>query len=783
MSDKSKNIGEEIDEALKKADEVSRLVSNPGSSRASVVSDLSYASVRGEPEKNKPHKPASDGGLPTRPGRGAVSKPSSLAEGGRSQKGPGAASRDPPTITSADQPGEGVRSPVALKSKSVTGKFTAYDRQEFKQLQVSRHSALNVFANALQNFSQQVQELDDLENDGHILTDTNIRVMGELDGRARHALSYWRNLHEFVLQHAPFQEYYSTRKGGLDRLKAFTSKHAQNLETAAARIESLSAAAAKLSHRQVAARKQQQNELEKSQKEELEVCHPVGRPGTPASLGWDHTSDTGGRLSQVVSLPEHSVPPPTPLEPEIIVISKPTPEVLAITPPPAGAFSKPPPFYIPPAAYPGHPTVPPSAWDEMNRRFDMLSDAIISMQRRYHARDSFEAPPPPPSAPPAPQQGNARLPILSSLQFGGDYEGWNQFWNNFYSKIHSRSDLNDTARLHYFRDSMIPGSAADITLQEYSLDGSEYENQVNLMKDKYGSRRFMINRVLQSIINKQQCSSTAKAFSTLDWMRVHVRQLEKLGSEFDKPAPSAILLSLLQSKIPKELSTKWELHLRTLDLAEPAPKPTFAESCRQIKHHVTVWQFLDFCDGIVACSRQAGIVSETSKPAKETQEAPTLKNKGAPQTATVSPTLIGAAAAPSTPAAATGVQPKKKKKKQKQAGQTIQAVNVVASATKNQAKPPGTPKVPATIHASGCIWCGNKHETTACSKHQQLALVDKWEMVRKRGDAKRKEGKLLCYRCFSDDHTAAGCPQQECGIKSGDKDCQKRHHPMLHKTV
>lgn len=80
---------------------------------------------------------------------------------------------------------------------------------------------------------------------------------------------------------------------------------------------------------------------------------------------------------------------------------------------------------------------------------------------------------------------------------------------------------------------------------------------------------------------------------------------------------------------------------------------------------------------------------------------------------------------------------------------------------------PKTMKV-YNIATQGCLACGNKHNTTECSKVKAMDVDQRWEWAKK---------EKICFQCLNSKHRRFKCTQSKCGVN----ECTKNHHRLLHK--
>ena len=99
------------------------------------------------------------------------------------------------------------------------------------------------------------------------------------------------------------------------------------------------------------------------------------------------------------------------------------------------------------------------------------------------------------------------------------------------------------------------------TIEGFEVTGANYQHAVDALKHRFGRKRIIISSLVKSIFQLE--TRTNKGVESLrdlhDTLKNRIRALEALG---EKPMThSCILLPRLETKLPPELSEKWELEL------------------------------------------------------------------------------------------------------------------------------------------------------------------------------------------------------------------------------
>jgi len=147
-----------------------------------------------------------------------------------------------------------------------------------------------------------------------------------------------------------------------------------------------------------------------------------------------------------------------------------------------------------------------------------------------------------------------KLPEATLPKFDGQYENWLSFKNTFIAMIDSQTDLSDVEKLQYLR-SALKGEAAN-KIRFLTIEGANYHQAWELLKRSYEVKRILISRHLSLLLNTPVLErETTDGLSKLaDDTQQHVASLAALGVNVG----SEILVNLLESKLPKSVSEKWE---------------------------------------------------------------------------------------------------------------------------------------------------------------------------------------------------------------------------------
>ena len=142
------------------------------------------------------------------------------------------------------------------------------------------------------------------------------------------------------------------------------------------------------------------------------------------------------------------------------------------------------------------------------------------------------------------------LPKLTLPKFCGDVTLWTSFWDSFKAAIHDNPDLNKIDKFNYLT-SVLEGAAAH-SIQGLTLSGVNYDNAVELLKQRFG-RPQQITAHMDSLLKIQSCTGDRPATLRFvyDRINVHVRGLHSLGVCSDQYG--SLLIPVIMSKLPNDI--------------------------------------------------------------------------------------------------------------------------------------------------------------------------------------------------------------------------------------
>ena len=109
--------------------------------------------------------------------------------------------------------------------------------------------------------------------------------------------------------------------------------------------------------------------------------------------------------------------------------------------------------------------------------------------RRHHARgETSTTAPTAPVASPGVKLPKLNVPTFNA--FNGKILHWTQFWKQFCVAVHNRTNLSDTEKLVYLRQSLKDGTAKSV-IEGLSRSGERYTEAIDCLKAQYNRPRLI----------------------------------------------------------------------------------------------------------------------------------------------------------------------------------------------------------------------------------------------------------------------------------------------------
>jgi len=152
------------------------------------------------------------------------------------------------------------------------------------------------------------------------------------------------------------------------------------------------------------------------------------------------------------------------------------------------------------------------------------------------------------------QHQSLKLPKLTLPQFTGEVLEWQEFIETFSITVDKQS-LSDIEKLQYLKN-CIKGEPAQV-LTGLPLTNSNYAVAIDLLKERYGSKRRIIRTHVQALISIQQPNH--KSYQSLrtfvDTVKKHLRGLSSLDVDSDNY--DIIMCEVLLPKLPTNIKHEW----------------------------------------------------------------------------------------------------------------------------------------------------------------------------------------------------------------------------------
>jgi len=149
---------------------------------------------------------------------------------------------------------------------------------------------------------------------------------------------------------------------------------------------------------------------------------------------------------------------------------------------------------------------------------------------------------------------NLRLPKLSLPTFSGEILEFQEFMEAF-TLVIDKTPIDNYEKLQYLK-SCLKGDAVNI-LSGLPLTSANYSVALNLLKNRYGSTKRILQMHIRSLLSLQtpNIKSAASLRSFVDSVNKHVRGLETLNIRQDNY--DIILCEILLSRMPSEIKHQW----------------------------------------------------------------------------------------------------------------------------------------------------------------------------------------------------------------------------------
>ena len=146
-----------------------------------------------------------------------------------------------------------------------------------------------------------------------------------------------------------------------------------------------------------------------------------------------------------------------------------------------------------------------------------------------------------------------KLPKIELRKFDGDILKWTEFWDAFESTIHSNKSLHNVDKFNYLKGQL--QEQASEVLSGLELTNENYNVAVEILKERYGRKQFMIDAHYAKMMNMPMATYKAVSLRLFyDSTEKHLRCLRSLGEDDDQ----SHILMMLKSKLPRSVLSKME---------------------------------------------------------------------------------------------------------------------------------------------------------------------------------------------------------------------------------
>ena len=157
------------------------------------------------------------------------------------------------------------------------------------------------------------------------------------------------------------------------------------------------------------------------------------------------------------------------------------------------------------------------------------------------------------------KRSHLKLPKLELPKFDGDVLTFHNFWDLFDAAVHDNDNVPDVQKFTYLRSAL--EGVAYHTIEGFEVTSANYHHAVDALKHRFGRKRIIISSLVKSIVQLEPRSNegVASLCDPHDTLKTRIRALQALG---ERPMThSCILLPIMETKLPPELSEKWELEI------------------------------------------------------------------------------------------------------------------------------------------------------------------------------------------------------------------------------
>ena len=205
---------------------------------------------------------------------------------------------------------------------------------------------------------------------------------------------------------------------------------------------------------------------------------------------------------------------------------------------------------------PGHPLQ--AELDVCEEKFTQLEADALAARHRSLPASAFPATPPLSSSfassVGAPAHRYIELPKIKVPTFTGDIMGWSTFWSTFQSTVDDRTELSDSQKLNYLRQS-IKDPTLQLLLNTPMETPDTYKDIVRELKDRFQKTREIHQALVKTITTLSSPKyNRADLRMTYDILKTAITNLKSTKHY----TIEAFLSSLLYAILPTRLQIPWD---------------------------------------------------------------------------------------------------------------------------------------------------------------------------------------------------------------------------------
>jgi hypothetical protein len=374
------------------------------------------------------------------------------------------------------------------------------------------------------------------------------------------------------------------------------------------------------------------------------------------------------------------------------------------------------------------------------------------------------------------------MPKIKVPPFDSTPERFPQWWATFYGMVDSVPKFTNIEKLVMLQASLPKGEAAAEALAGFPLDPETYDEQISILKRRFGDRQRVLSEQLNTLLNRPAAKTMAEVARLVSFLMAMKRTLAAHGIDFANNTASHFLMATFERKLTYDLNIKWQQKIAERKRASRTPDPERSQATIDYGQVCTIDELLQWLETRVSANEAAKKVAAEA-PSGAPKPQPRAAPSGAPRpTAKTAP---GGKKPPfwktkpvGKPATTNLVQ---QEEDQETCAMPVAADGAAAPRDGGAKRREKKGEDMYEYFERGCLGCGRDgHLPPECQAFKGFTLKEKWARLHKRSSSGQ-----FCYRCFAKDHKCFDCPKGVCGVPTGPDRaaCAKRHHPVLHRDA